>query len=174
MGVIFTNKHGLEHEDLDSKEPATDAVSQLTTLLANVKPKLNLITDTVDTDMVVMDTDTVTDTVMDMDMATTLERDLLSHTTDTQPFMPDTHMLFPLDLSPLLLDQLVLLDMEPEPHILPEAHKDYVVRDPLNHTSVMDSTDTAHSAMVQESLDIQEQLPPMLPEAHKDSANRFF
>merc|ERR1712226_1626090 len=70
--------------------------------------------------MVVMDTDTVTDTVMDMDMVTTLERDLLSH------------------------------------------------------TSVMDSTDTAHSAMVQESLDIQEQLPPMLPEAHKDSANRFF
>merc|ERR1712043_59743 len=98
------NKHGLEHEDLDSKEPATDAVSQLTTLLANVKPKLNLITDTVDTDMVVMDTDTVTDTVMDMDMVTTLERDLLSHTTD------------------------------------------------------MDSTDTAHSAMVQESLGIQEQL----------------
>merc|ERR1712043_42932 len=114
--------------------------------------------------MVVMDTDTVTDTVMDMDMVTTLERDLLSHTTDTQPFMPDTHMLFPLDLSPLLLDQLVLLDMEPEPHTLPEAHKDSVVRDPLNHTSVM----------VQESLDIQEQLPPMLPEAHKDSANRFF
>merc|ERR1712047_72873 len=35
--------------------------------------------------MVVMDTDTVTDTVMDMDMVTTLERDLLSHTTDTQP-----------------------------------------------------------------------------------------
>merc|ERR1711936_329510 len=76
--------------------------------------------------MVVMDTDTVTDTVMDMDMVTTLERDLLSHTTDTQPFMPDTHMLFPLD-----------------------------------HTSVMDSMDTAHSVMVQESLDIQEQLPPM-------------
>merc|ERR1712038_1669114 len=117
--------------------------------------------------MVVMDTDTVTDTVMDMDMVTTLERDLLSHTTDTQPFMPDTHMLFP-------LDQLVLLDMEPEPHILPEAHKDSVVRDLLNHTSVMDSTDTAHSVMVQELLDIQEQLPPMLPEAHKDSANRFF
>merc|ERR1712165_197557 len=62
--------------------------------------------------MVVMDTDTVTDTVMDMDMVTTLERDLLSHTTDTQPFMPDTHMLFPLDLSPLL------------PPMLPEAHKD--------------------------------------------------
>merc|ERR1711894_438437 len=124
--------------------------------------------------MVVMDTDTVTDMVMDMDMVTTLERDLLSHTTDTQPFMPDTHMLFPLDLSPLQLDQLVLLDMGPEPHILPEAHKDSVVRDPLSHTSVMDSTDTAHLVMVQESLDIQEQLPLMLPEAHKDSANRFF
>merc|ERR1719361_280253 len=69
--------------------------------------------------MVAMDTDTVTDTVMDMDMVTTLVRDL------------------------------------------------------LNHTTVMDSTDTAHSVMVQESLDTQEQLPPMLPEAHKDSANRF-
>merc|ERR1711894_639939 len=75
--------------------------------------------------MVVMDTDTVTDTVMDMDMVTTLERDLLSHTTDTQPFMPDTHMLFPLDLSPLLLDQQVLLDIQEQlPPMLPEAHKD--------------------------------------------------
>merc|ERR1712141_735394 len=132
------------------------------------KLKLNLITDT---DMVVMDTDTVTDMVMDMAMVTTLERDLPNHTTDTHTF---SHMLFPLDLSPLLLDQLVLLDMEPEPHMLPEAHKDSVVRDPLNRTSVMDSTDPAHSVMVQESLDTQEQLPPMLPEAHKDSANRFF
>ena len=61
--VIFTNKPGLEHADLDSKEPVSDAVSQLTTLSANVKPKLNLITDT---DMVVMDTDTVTDMVIGM------------------------------------------------------------------------------------------------------------
>merc|ERR1711997_1148431 len=122
--VIFTNKPGLEHADLDSKEPVSDAVSQLTTLSANVKPKLNLITDT---DMVVMDTDTV----MDMAMVTTLERDLPNHTTDTHTF---SHMLFPLDLSQLLLDQLVLLDMEPEPHMLPEAHKDSVARDPLNHT----------------------------------------
>merc|ERR1712088_633258 len=118
--VIFTNKPGLEHADPDSKVPVSDAVSQLTTLSANVKLKLNLITDTVDTDMVVMDTDTVTDMVMDMGMVTTLERDL------------------------------------------------------LNHTTVMDSTDTAHSVMAQESLDTQEQLPLMLPEAHKDSANRFF
>merc|ERR1712141_678314 len=132
------------------------------------KLKLNLITDT---DMVVMDTDTVTDMVMDMVMVTTLERDLPNHTTDTHT---SSHMLFPLDLSQLLLDQLVLLDMEPEPHIPPEAHKVFVARDPLNHTLVMDSTDTAHSVMAQESLDTQEQLPLMLPEAHKDSANRFY
>merc|ERR1719411_2587877 len=115
----------------------------------------------VDTDMVVMDTDTVTDMVMDMVMVTTLERDLPNHTTDTHT---SSHMLFPLDLSQLLLHQLVLLDMEPEPHMSPEAHKDSVARDPLNHTLVMVSTDTDHSGMAQESLDIQEQLPPMLPE----------
>merc|ERR1712241_975496 len=107
----------------------------------------------------------------DMAMVTTLERDLPNHTTDTHTF---SHMPFQLDLSPLLLDQLVLLDMEPEPHMLPEADKDSVARDPLNHTLVMVSTDTAHSVMAQESLDTQEQLPLMLPEAHKDSANRFF
>merc|ERR1711997_858649 len=163
--VIFTNKPGLQHADLDSKEPVSDAVSQLTTLSANVKPKLNLITD-----MVVMDTDTVTDMVMDMAMVTTLERDLPNHTTDTHTF---SHMLFPLDLSQLLLDQLVLQDMEPEPHMLPEAHKDSVARDPLNHTMVMVSTDTDHSVMAQESLDTQ-LVPLMLPEAYKDSANRFY
>merc|ERR1712154_147568 len=124
------------------------------------------ITDTVDTDMVVMDTDMV----MDMAMVTTLERDLPNHTTDTHT---SSHMLFPLDLSPLLLDQLVLLDMEPEPHMLPEAHKDSVAKDPLNHTLVMVSTDTDHSVMAQESLDTQPVLL-MLPEAYKDSANRFF
>merc|ERR1711944_281304 len=112
----------------------------------------------------------VTDMVMDMAMVTTLERDLPNHTTDTHTF---SHMLFPLDLSQLLLDQLVLLDMEPEPHMLPEAHKDSVARDPLNHTTVMVSTDTDHSVMAQESLDTQ-LVPPMLPEAYKDSANRFY
>merc|ERR1711997_270016 len=109
MGT-FTNKPGLQHADLDSKEPVTDAVSQLTTLSANVKLKPN-------------------------------------HTTDTHTF---SHMPFPLDLSQLLLDQLVLLDMEPEPHMSPEAHKVFVARDPLNHTLVMDSTDTAHSVMAHE------------------------
>merc|ERR1712224_1168609 len=79
MVVIFTNKPGLEHVDLASKVPATDAVSQLTTSSANVKPKPNPTTAMVDTDMVAMDTDTDTDTV------TTLVRDLLmlNHITDT-------------------------------------------------------------------------------------------
>merc|ERR1712001_607489 len=121
--------------------------------------------------MVVMDTDTVTDMVMDMVMVTTLERDLPNHTTDTHT---SSHMLFPLDLSQLLLDQLVLLDMEPEPHMSPEAHKVFVARDPLNHTLVTDSTDTDHSVMAQESLDTQPVLLMLLPEPHKDSANRFF
>merc|ERR1712088_1069996 len=132
MVVIFTNKPGLVHVDLDSKAPATDAVSQLTTSLANVKPKPNHITDM---DMVDMDM------VMVMDMATTLERDLLNLTTDTH--MPLAHT-FLLDHSLLQLDQLVLLDTELEPHSPPEAHKDSEARDPLNHTTVMDSTDTAH------------------------------
>ena len=166
MVDIFTNKPGLVHVHLDSKAPATDAVSQLTTSLANVKPKPNHITDM---DMVVMDTDMDTDMVMVMDMATTLERDLLNLTTDTH--MPLAHT-FLLDPSLLQLDQLVLLDMEPEPHSLPEAHKDSEARDPLSHTMVMDSTDTVHTDTVQESLDTQVQLPPTLPEAYKDLANK--
>merc|ERR1712025_1111025 len=80
MAVIFTNKPGLEHVDLASKVPATDAVSQHIISLANVKPKLmpHLTT-------VMVDTDTVTDTAVDTDMVTTLVRDLLmlNHTTDT-------------------------------------------------------------------------------------------
>ena len=166
MVDIFTNKPGLVHVDLDSKAPATDAVSQLTTSLANVKPKPNHITDM---DMVVMDTDMDTDMVMVMDMATTLERDLLNLTTDTH--MPLAHT-FLLDPSLLQLDQLVLLDTELEPHSPPEAHKDSVARDPLSHTMVMDSTDTVHTDTVQESLDTQVQLPPTLPEAYKDLANK--
>merc|ERR1711990_935297 len=112
MVDIFTNKPGLVHVDLDSKAPATDAVSQLTTSLENVKPKPNHI---MDMDMVVMDM------VMVMDMATTLERDLLNLTTDTH--MPLAHTIL-LDPSLLQLDQLVLLDTELEPHSPPEAHKD--------------------------------------------------
>merc|ERR1711902_322349 len=100
---------------------------------------------------------------MVMDMATTLERDLLNPTTDTH--MPLAHT--------FLLDQLVLLDMEPEPHSLPEAHKDSEARDPLSHTTDMDSTDTDHTDTVQESLDTQVPLPPTLPEAYKVLANRF-
>merc|ERR1719326_2008167 len=87
MVVIFTNKPGLEHVDLDSKVPVTDAVSQLTTSSANVKPKPmpNPTTVMVDTDMVAMDTGTDTDTAVDTDMVTTLVRDLLmlNHITDT-------------------------------------------------------------------------------------------
>merc|ERR1712130_166972 len=119
--------------------------------------------------MLVMDTDMDTDMVMVMDMATTLERDLLNLTTDTH--MPSAHT-FLLDPSLLQLDQLALLDMEPEPHSPPEAHKDSEARDPLSHTMVMDSTDTVHTDTVQESLDTQVQLPPTLPEAYKDLANR--
>merc|ERR1711997_299853 len=85
--VFFTNKPGLEHVDLASKVPVTDAVSQLTTSSANVKlkPMPNPTTDMVDTDMVAMDTDTDTDTAVDTDMVTTLVRDLLmlNHITDT-------------------------------------------------------------------------------------------
>merc|ERR1719400_13903 len=80
MVVIFTNKPGQEHVDLDSKVPATDAVSQLIISLANVKPKPmpHLTT-------AMVDTDTVTDTAVYTDMVTTLVRDLLmlSHITDT-------------------------------------------------------------------------------------------
>merc|ERR1712152_31437 len=107
------------------------------------KPKPNHITDM---DMVVMDTD------MDTDM-------LLAHT-------------FLLDPSLLQLDQLVLLDTELEPHSPLEAHKDSEARDPLNHTTVMDSTDTVHTDTVQESLDTQVQLPPTPKEVYKESANR--
>merc|ERR1711902_8080 len=103
------------------------------------------------------------------DMVTTLERDLLNLTTDTH--MPLAHT-FLLDPSLLQLDQLVLLDTELEPHSLPEAHKDSVARDPLNHTTVMDSTDTVHTDTVQESLDTQVQLPPTLKEVYKELANR--
>ena len=166
MVDIFTNKPGLVHVDLDSKAPATDAVSQLTTSLANVKPKPNHITDT---DMVVMDTDMDTDMVMVMDMATTLERDLLNLTMDTHMLLAHT---FLLDPSLLQLDQLVLLDTEPEPHSPPEAHKASEARDPLNPTMVMDSTDTVHTDTVQESLDTQVQLPPTPKEVYKELANR--
>ena len=166
MVVIFTNKPGLEHVDLASKVPVTDAVSQLTTSLANVKPKPNHITDT---DMVVMDTDMDTDMVMVMDMVTPSERDLLNLTTDTHMLLAHT---FLLDHSLLQLDQLVSLDTELEPHSPPEAHKDSEARDPLNHTTVMDSTDTVHTDTVQESLDTQVQLPPTLKEAYKELANR--
>merc|ERR1712027_116453 len=120
-----------------------------------------------DMDMVVMDTDMDTDMVMVM--ATTLERDLLNLTTDTH--MPLAHT-FLLDPSLLQLDQLVLLDTELEPHSPPEAHKDSEARDPLNHTTVMDSTDTVHTDTVQESLDTQGQLPPTLKEVYKELANR--
>merc|ERR1719323_1966194 len=116
-----------------------------------------------------MDTDMDTDMVMVMDMATTLEKDLLNLTTDTH--MPLAHT-FLLDSFLLQLDQLVLLDMEPEPHSPPEAHKDSEARDPLSHTMVMDSTDTVHTDTVQESLDTQEELHLLLPEAHKDLANK--
>merc|ERR1719412_107631 len=109
--------------------------------------------------------------VMVMDMATTLERDLLNLTTDTH--MPLAHT-FLLDPSLLQLDQLVLLDMELEPHSPPEAHKDSEARDPLNHTTVMDSTDTVHTDTVLESLDTQVQLPPTLKEAYKELANRLY
>merc|ERR1711937_563317 len=112
-----------------------------------------------------MDTDMDTVMVMVMDMATTLERVLLNLTTDTH--MPLAHT-FLLDPSLLQLDQLVLLDTELEPHSPPEAHKDSEARDPLNHTTVMDSTDT-----VQELLDTQVQLPPTLKEAYKELANRL-
>merc|ERR1712012_396334 len=109
--------------------------------------------------------------VTDTDMVTTLERDPLNLSTDT-----DTHTLslipFLLDLLPPLPDQLALLDMEPEPHTLPETHKESEARDPLSHTMVMDSTDTVHTDTVQESLDTQEELHPLLPEAHKDLANK--
>merc|ERR1719232_862938 len=114
-----------------------------------------------------MDTDMDTDMVMVMDMATTLERDLLNLTTDTH--MPLVHTIL-LDPSLLQLDQLVLLDMEP--HSPQEAHKDSEARDPLNHTTVMDSTDTVHTDTVQESLDTQVQLPPTLKEAYKELANK--
>merc|ERR1712018_966224 len=89
MVVIFTNKPGLEHVDLASKVPATDAVSQLIISLANVKlkPMPHLTTA-----MVAMDTDTVTDTAVDTDMVTILVRDLLmlNHTTDTHTLTTDT------------------------------------------------------------------------------------
>merc|ERR1711963_998215 len=117
MVGISTNKPGLVHVDLDSKAPATDAVSQLIISSANVKPKLNHITDMVVMDMV------ATDTVTDTDMVTTLERDPLNLSTDTDTHTL-SHMPFLLDLSPPLLDQLESLDMEPEPHTLPEAHKE--------------------------------------------------
>merc|ERR1719328_817312 len=98
MVVIFTNKPGLEHVDLASKVPVTDAVSQLTTSLANVKP--NPTTAMVDTDMVAMDTDTDMDTAVDTDMATTLVRDLLmlNHITDTHTLTvtDTTHTVSPL------------------------------------------------------------------------------
>merc|ERR1712088_214119 len=76
---FFTYKPGLEHVDLALKVLVTDAVSQLTTSSANVKPKPlpNPTTAMVDTDMVVMDTDMDTDTAVDTDMVTTLVRDLL-------------------------------------------------------------------------------------------------
>merc|ERR1711997_133527 len=102
MVVIFTNKPGLEHVDLASKVPVTDAVSKLTTSSANVKPKPmpNPTTAMVDTDMVVMDTDMDTDTAVDTDMVTTLVRDLLMlnlitdiHTLTT--VTDTTHMPFP-------------------------------------------------------------------------------
>merc|ERR1712018_582810 len=110
MVDIFTNKPGLGHAHLDSKAPATD--------------------------MLVMDTDMDTDMVMVMDMATTLERDLLNLTMDTHMPLAHTFLLVP---SLLQLDQLALLDMELEPHSPPEAHKDSEARDPLNPTMVMDS-----------------------------------
>merc|ERR1712156_1322297 len=103
MVDIFTNKLGLEHVDLASKVPATDAVSQLIISLANVKPKPmpHLTTAMVDTDMVAMDTDTDTDTAVATDMVTTLVRDLLmlNHTTDTHTLTTvtaTTHTPFPL------------------------------------------------------------------------------
>merc|ERR1712124_204593 len=106
MVVIFTNKPGLEHVDLASKVPATDAVSQLTTSSANVKPKPNPTTAMVDTDMVAMDTDTDTDTAVDTDMVTTLVRDLLmlNHITDTHTLTvtDTTHTASPLPHSPKL------------------------------------------------------------------------
>merc|ERR1712088_1306438 len=94
--------------------------------------------------------------VMVMDMATTLERDLLNLTTDTH--MPLAHT--------------ILLDTELEPHSPPEAHKDSEAKDPLSHTTVMDSTDTVHTDTVQESLDTLVQLPPTLKEAYKELANK--
>ena len=171
MVDISTNKPGLVHVDLDSKAPATDAVSQLIISSANVKPKLNHITDMVVMDMVATDMDMDTVTVTDTVMVTTLERDPLNLSTDTDTHTL-SHMLFLLDLSPPLLDQLESLDMEPEPHTLPEAHKESEARDPLNHTMVMDSTDMVHTDTAQESLDTQEELHPLSPEAHKDLANK--
>merc|ERR1712224_649197 len=95
MVVIFTNKPGLEHVDLASKVPATDAVSQLTTSSANVKPKPNPTTAMADTD-----------TAVDTDMVTTLVRDLLmlNHITDTHTLTvtDTTHTASPLPHSPKL------------------------------------------------------------------------
>merc|ERR1712227_916189 len=60
----------------------------------------------VDTDMVAMDTVTVTDTAVDTDMVTTLVRDLLmlNHITDTHTLTvtDTTHTASPLPLSPKL------------------------------------------------------------------------
>ena len=88
MVDISTNKPGLVHVDLDSKAPAMDAVSQLIISSANVKPKLNHITDMVVMDMVATDMDMDTVTVTDTVMVTTLERDPLNLSTDTDTHTP--------------------------------------------------------------------------------------
>merc|ERR1712088_1171404 len=110
-----------------SAEAAADAVSQLIISLANVKPKPmpHLTTDMVDTDMVAMDTDTVTDTAVDTDMVTPLVRDLLmlNHTTDTHTLTTVTDTTHTPSLLPHSL-KLESLDTQPEPLILKEAYKE--------------------------------------------------
>merc|ERR1712088_169619 len=106
--------------------------------------------DTEDT-MVVMDmvvTDMPVDTE-DTDMVIISERDLLNHTTDSHTLMAFiTLTLFLLAPLPHLLDLLVLLDTEPAPHTLPEAHKVFAVRDLPSHSTDMLVSMATHTVIM--------------------------
>merc|ERR1711894_583094 len=95
------------------------------------------------------------------------ERDLPSHFPALQ-----THLHMELILMPFLLDQPVLLDTEPAPLTLPEAHKVLEASDLLSHT--LDIMVDSHTLTAQELPDTQEQPPHSLPEAHKVLASKLY
>merc|ERR1711894_491181 len=97
------------------------------------------------------------------------ERDLPSHFPALQ-----THLHMELILMPFLLDQPVLLDTEPAPLTLPEAHKVLEASDLLSHTlDMVDIMVDSHTLTAQELPDTQGQPPPSLPEAHKVLASKL-